>query len=70
VNFQIPFPAVHPNGLEAFLAAHEMRAAVIVMDVAMHRLNGIESARPIRAVDPTHAVRIIAHIGGPILKGT
>jgi len=37
------------NGVEALIAAHEMRPAVIVMDVTMGVLDGIEATRLIKA---------------------
>ena len=42
------------NGLEALIAAYEMRPAVIVMDVSMPVLDGIEATRD---------ARVIAHTG-------
>jgi len=58
------------NGLEALLAAHEMRPDVIVMDVAMPVLDGIEAARLIKAADTTRAARVIAYTASPALDRT
>src|SRR4051812_14317123 len=55
------------NGLEAVIAASEMRPAVIVMDVAMPVLAGIEAARLIKASDTTRHARVIAYTGNPPL---
>jgi two-component system cell cycle response regulator DivK len=52
------------NGLEGLLAAYEMRPAVIVMDVAMPVLDGIEATRLIKATDATRRARVIAYTGG------
>jgi CheY-like chemotaxis protein len=48
------------NGLEALLAAHEMRPAVILMDVTMPVLDGIEATRLIKATEATRHARVIA----------
>jgi CheY-like chemotaxis protein len=48
------------NGLEALLAAYEMRPAVIVMDVTMPVLDGLEATRLIKAADATRDGRVIA----------
>ena len=55
------------NGLEALLTAYEMRPAVIVMDVAMPVLDGIEATRLIKAVDAIRDARVIACTGSPAL---
>ena len=49
------------NGLEAVLAAYELQPAVIVMDVAMPVLDGIEAARLIKAIDELRETRLIAY---------
>ncbi len=53
------------NGLEALIAAYEMRPAVIVMDVSMPVLDGIEATRLIKASKATRDARVIAHTGSP-----
>ena len=53
------------NGLEALIAAYEMRPAVIVMDVSMPVLDGIEATRLIKASEATRDARVIAHTGNP-----
>jgi CheY-like chemotaxis protein len=49
------------NGLEAVIAAYEMRPAVIVMDVMMPVLDGIEATRLIKAIDELHDACVIAY---------
>ena len=58
------------NGLEALIAAYEMRPAVIVMDVTMPVLDGLEATRLIKASDATRHARVIAYTGNPILGET
>jgi CheY-like chemotaxis protein len=55
------------NGLEALIAAYEMRPGVIVMDVAMPVLNGIEATRLIKATDAIRDARVIAYTANPAL---
>jgi CheY-like chemotaxis protein len=51
--------AVH--GLDALLVAHEMKPSVIVMDVTMPVLNGLEATRLIKAAEGLRDVKVIAH---------
>jgi CheY-like chemotaxis protein len=53
------------NGLEALIAAHQMRPGVIVMDVTMPVLDGIEATRLIKAGEVTRDARVIAYTGNP-----
>jgi two-component system, cell cycle response regulator DivK len=53
------------NGLEALIAAYEMRPGVIVMDVSMPVLDGIEATRLIKAGEATRNARVIAYTGNP-----
>jgi CheY-like chemotaxis protein len=55
------------NGLEGFLAAYEMRPAVIVMDFTMPVLDGVEATRFIKATEATRQARVIAYTGNPPL---
>jgi two-component system, cell cycle response regulator DivK len=56
------------NGLEALIAAYHMRPGVIVMDVAMPVLDGIEATRLIKASDITRDARVIAYTGNPTME--
>ena len=58
------------NGLEALFAAYEMRPVVIVMDVTMPVLDGIEATRLIKAGETTRHARVIAYTGNPSLDRT
>lgn len=55
------------NGLEALLAAHEMRPAVIVMDLSMPVLDGIAATKLIKAHEATCQTRVIAYSATPPL---
>ena len=55
------------NGLEAVIAAYEMRPAVIVMDMMMPVLDGIEATRLIKAIDELHDASVIAYTAKPSL---
>ena len=51
------------NGLEALLAAYEMQPSVIVMDVTMPVLDGIEATRLIKATEGIREAKVIAYTG-------
>jgi two-component system cell cycle response regulator DivK len=51
------------NGLEGLLTAYEMRPDVIIMDLTMPVLNGIEATRLIKATRATRESRVIAYTG-------
>jgi CheY-like chemotaxis protein len=55
------------NGLEALIAAYESRPRVIVMDVTMPVLDGIEATRLIKATEATRHARVIAYTGNGAL---
>jgi CheY-like chemotaxis protein len=49
------------NGLEGLLIAYDMRPDVIVMDLRMPVLNGLEATRLIKATQSIQESRVIAH---------
>jgi CheY-like chemotaxis protein len=53
------------NGLEAVIVAHYARPAVILMDLTMPVLNGLEAARLLKASTVTHGVNVIAYTAKP-----
>jgi CheY-like chemotaxis protein len=55
------------NGLEALIAAYEMRPAVIVMDMTMPVLDGVEATRLIKAIDTIRHAQVIAYTANPAL---
>ena len=56
--------------LLALLTAYEMRPAVIVMDVTMPVLDGLDATRLIKAIDATRHARVIAYTGDAALDDT
>lgn len=56
------------NGLEAVIAAHQLRPAVILMDIGMPVLDGIEATRLIKAIDELRAARVIAYTAHPLAQ--
>jgi two-component system cell cycle response regulator DivK len=53
------------NGLEALMAAHYVKPAVTVMGVSMPVLDGIETARLLKASPSTRHIRVIAYTAWP-----
>lgn len=53
------------NGLEALMAAHYAKPAVALMGVSMPVLDGIETARLLKAGPSTRHVRVIAYTAWP-----
>lgn len=49
------------NGLEALLAAYDLQPQVIVMDLMMPVLDGLEVARLIKEIDELRDTRVIAY---------
>jgi CheY-like chemotaxis protein len=58
------------NGLEAVIAAYEMRPGVILMDLSMPVLDGVEATRLIKAGETTRDTRVIAYTGNPSFDST
>jgi CheY-like chemotaxis protein len=54
------------NGLEAILAAYELQPAVIVMDMMMPVLDGIQATRLIKAIDELRNACVIAYTAHPM----
>ena len=53
------------NGLEALIVAHYSRPAVILMDLSMPVLNGLEAARVLKASEVTQNLHVIAYTAKP-----
>jgi len=56
------------NGLEGLIAAFEMQPAVILMDMMMPVLSGLEATRLIKAMKATRDARVIAYTANPTLS--
>ena len=52
------------NGLEALLAAYDLQPTVIVMDLMMPVLDGMEAARLIRSIEELRNTHVIAYTAG------
>ena len=57
------------NGLEGLIVAHYTRPAVVLMDVAMPVLDGIQATRLLRASPATQGINVIAHTARTDLDG-
>jgi len=49
------------NGLEGLIVAHYTRPAVVIMDVAMPVLDGVQATRLMKASHVTHDINVIAY---------
>ena len=49
------------NGLEGLIVAHYTRPAVVIMDVAMPVLDGVQATRLLKASHVTHRINVIAY---------
>ena len=58
------------NGLEGLIVAHYTRPAVVLMDVAMPILDGIQATRLLRASPVTQGINVIAHTAKVDLDST
>ena len=56
------------NGLDALLAAYEMQPSVIVMDVTMPVLDGLEATRLIKAAEGLREAKVIAYTGSALIQ--
>ncbi len=57
------------NGLEGLIVAHYTRPSVVLMDVAMPVLDGIQATRLLRASPATQGINVIAHTARTDLDG-
>jgi DNA-binding response OmpR family regulator len=63
-------PALAANGREALLMAREDPPALILMDLMMPIMSGVEAARQIKTDPATASIPIIAMSAGFILRGS
>ena len=57
------------NGLEGLIVAHYTRPAVVLMDMVMPVLDGIQATRLLRASPATQGINVIAHTARTDLDG-
>jgi two-component system cell cycle response regulator DivK len=53
------------NGLDGVIAAHCARPSIILMDISMPILDGLEATRLLKASDATRAINVIAYTAQP-----
>jgi CheY-like chemotaxis protein len=53
------------NGLEGLIAAHQIRPSLILMDVQMPILDGIQATRLLKSTEATRHIPVIAHTARP-----
>jgi two-component system cell cycle response regulator DivK len=53
------------NGLDGVIAAHYARPSIILMDITMPILDGLEATRLLKASDATRAINVIAYTAQP-----
>jgi CheY-like chemotaxis protein len=53
------------NGVEALVAAHNSQPALLIMDLAMPTLGGVETTQLLKATSQTRAIPVIAHTARP-----
>lgn len=61
--------AVACNGLDGVIAAHCLQTPVVLMDLTMPVLDGLEAARLLKASPATRHLQVIAHTGCSDLQG-
>jgi two-component system cell cycle response regulator DivK len=49
------------NGLEGVIVAHYTRPALVIMDLAMPVLDGVQATRLLKASEITHAIAVVAY---------
>jgi CheY-like chemotaxis protein len=57
------------NGLDAIIVAHYAKPAVVLMDLAMPVLNGVEAARLLKASSVTRRLTLVAFTAQPEIQG-
>ena len=53
------------NGLDGIIAAHCVRPSIVLMDITMPVLDGLEATRLLKASDATKAINVIAYTAEP-----
>lgn len=58
------------NGLEGVIVAHYTRPALVIMDVAMPVLDGVQAARLLKASQATHDITVVAYTATMYIEET
>jgi two-component system chemotaxis response regulator CheY len=62
-NINIEVVGEAGNGEEAVAKYKELKPDIVILDIAMHKMNGIEALKAIKAHNPRAAVVIISAMG-------
>jgi two-component system nitrate/nitrite response regulator NarL len=62
---ELPIAAAVSDGFEAVQKAQELQPGLILLDVGLPRLNGIDAARQIRKISPESKILFVSQVSSP-----